>query len=246
MATSTLVEVLGEDFLKYMEHFKPYLVAGLRNHAEHQVCQAAVGIVADLCRSLESNILPFVDELLALCLEILTDGTMDKSVKPQVVAIFGDLALAIGPHFFKYLETILTTLLQASTADVDRNDYDAVDYLNQLRESCLEAYTGILQGFKGDSSELTSELQKIQPFIPQIIEFLVRIADDNHPPDGVLGAAAGLIGDLLSVYGAAIAVALDRDPINEVLTKARRAKSSKTKTLGTWATKELRKLKISS
>ena len=45
---------------------------------------------------------------------------MDKSVKPQVVAVFGDLALAIGPHFFKYLEIILTTLLQASTVDVDR------------------------------------------------------------------------------------------------------------------------------
>lgn len=64
--------VLGEDFLKYMDHFKPFLVAGLRNHAEHQVCQAAVGIVADLCRSLESKILPYVDELMLLCSEILT------------------------------------------------------------------------------------------------------------------------------------------------------------------------------
>lgn len=57
------------------------------------------------------------------CLEniiVLKDANMDKSVKPQVVAIFGDLALAIGPQFFKYLETVLTTLLQASTADVDR------------------------------------------------------------------------------------------------------------------------------
>ena len=31
-----------------------------------------------------------------------------------------------------------------------------VDYLNELRESCLEAYTGIIQGLKGDNDKETS------------------------------------------------------------------------------------------
>lgn len=37
MAVSTLVEVLGEGFMKYMEAFKPFLFIGLRNVAEYQV-----------------------------------------------------------------------------------------------------------------------------------------------------------------------------------------------------------------
>lgn len=37
MAVSTLVEVLGDGFLKYMEAFKPFLCLGLKNHAEYQV-----------------------------------------------------------------------------------------------------------------------------------------------------------------------------------------------------------------
>jgi len=245
-----MLAVLGEDFLKYMDHLKLFVVASLRNHAEHQVCQAAVGLVADMCRCLDRLFVPFVDEFMALLLEILSvlrvagvlargvaqpcpfqDMSMDKAVKPQVVAVFGDLALSVGPYFFKYLDTVLPTLHQAATVEVDpvgppprpeaarhlhtylfQGDFDAVDYQSQLRESCLEAYTGILQGFRGDSATITSErwrqsascylrltdvadeLERIQPHIAQMVAFLDRVAADRSQPDGVLAAAVGLIG----------------------------------------------------
>lgn len=34
-----------------------------------------------------------------------------------------------------------------------QSDYDMIDYLNELREGCLEAYTGIVQGLKGDDEK---------------------------------------------------------------------------------------------
>ena len=34
-----------------------------------------------------------------------------------------------------------------------QRDFDMVDYINELREGCLEAYTGIVQGLKGDDEK---------------------------------------------------------------------------------------------
>lgn len=243
MAVSTLVEVLGDGFLKYMEAFKPFLCLGLKNHAEYQVCGAAVGLTGDICRALKSKVLPYCDEIMMLLLENLGDNTVHRSVKPQILSAFGDIALSIGPEFKKYLDVVLQTLVQASQAQVDRTDYDMIDYLNELREGVFEAYTGIVQGLKGDGSAPSPDVQLLEPHVPFIVQFITVVAQDTDHADSNVAGSAGLIGDLCAAFGAKMLPLLDVEPINDLLTQGRRSRVSKTKTLATWATKEVRKLK---
>ncbi|XP_029583365.1 importin subunit beta-1 isoform X1 [Salmo trutta] len=243
MAVSTLVEVLGADFQKYMDAFKPFLGIGLKNYAEYQVCLAAVGLVCDLCRALMSNILPYCDEIMQLLLENLGNENVHRSVKPQILSVFGDIALAIGGEFKKYLEIVLDTLQQASQAQVDKTDYDMVDYLNELREGCLEAYTGIIQGLKGDKENVHPDVMLVQPRVEFILSFIHHIAEDEDHSNGVVANAAGLIGDLCTAFGKDVLKLVELRPlINDLLTEGRRSKVTITKMLATWATKELRKL----
>ncbi|XP_018329398.1 importin subunit beta-1 isoform X1 [Agrilus planipennis] len=246
MAVSTLVEVLGESFIKYMDAFKPFLYIGLKNHQEYQVCGTAVGLTGDIFRALKSKALPYCDEIMTLLLENLGDNTVHRSVKPQILSVFGDIALSIGAEFKKYLDIVLTTLAQASQAQVNRDDFDMIDYLNELREGVLDAYTGIIQGLKGDDPTPNPDVLLLETHIPFIAHFITVVAQDEEHSDGTVAVAAGLVGDLCAAFGVPMLRFLDLEPINNMLAEGRRSRVSRTKTLSTWATKEMRKLKANS
>lgn len=170
-------------------------------------------------------------------------------MKPQILSTFGDIALAIGGYFKKYLEHVLNTLNQACRAQVATNDFDMIDYLNELREGCLSAYTGIIQGLRnsatanGDSSISAAELQLIANQLPFIVQFVETIARDSNKSDSLVGAAIGLIGDLVTSFNQQMIQYVERDVIDKLIAEGKRSKVMKTKTLATWATKEIRKIK---
>ncbi|NXG61490.1 IMB1 protein, partial [Hemiprocne comata] len=245
MAVSTLIEVLGGEFLKYMDAFKPFLGIGLKNYAEYQVCLAAVGLVGDLCRALQSNILPFCDEVMQLLLENLGVSVYLLISPVSNSEHWGTLHVpSLKPSLSKSCRDVTRAWLKCASLLPFQSDYDMVDYLNELREGCLEAYTGIIQGLKGDQENVHPDVMLVQPRVQFILSYIDHIAGDEDHTDGVVACAAGLIGDLCTAFGKDVLKLVEARPmIHELLTEGRRSKTNKTKTLATWATKELRKLK---
>lgn len=243
MAVSTLVDLLGEGFIKYMDAFKQYLYMGLKNHQEYQVCCTAVGLAGDICRGLKGKILPYCDEIMTLLLENLSNPSIHRSVKPQILSVFGDMALSIGPEFKKYLEIVLRMLTHATQVQIDPNDYDMIDYLNELRESVLEAYTGIVQGLKGDDKMPLEDVNLLQPQVPAIVEYILSIAKDNELSDANVAIACGLVGDMCAAFGPGLLPLVDVPQIQQLLLDGKNSRVSRTKMLANWALREMRKLK---
>jgi len=244
-AVATLVEVLGADFIKYMEAFKPFLHVGLRNVAEYQVCAAAVGVVGDICRALAQQFTPYANEIMAILLENLSNNNVHRQVKPQILSVFGDVALGIGLEFKPFLEMVLQTLAQASSLTCpDKEDFDMVEYIIELREACLDAYSGVLNGLKGGNESVSNpDLAGILPHVGFMINFIAVIQADEEKSDALINSAVGLIGDLCKSFGIQILPLVDVEAINELLTAGRRSRHTKTKNLSQWATREVRKLK---
>jgi importin subunit beta-1 len=96
MCVGALADGVEGEFLKYMDAFMPHLQTGLANWAETDVCRAAVGAVGDICRALEGNIANYCDIIVQKLLEALQAPNLDRGVKPEILSVLGDIALAIG------------------------------------------------------------------------------------------------------------------------------------------------------
>lgn len=243
MAVSTLVDLLNDKFLKYMDAFKPYLYMGLENHQEHQVCVAAVGLTGDICRVLRADSAPYCDEIMTILLKNLALPALHRNIKPQILSAFGDIALGIGPDFKKYLAIVLQILHQASQLQVDPTDYDLVEYLGELREGVLEAYTGIVQGLKGPDRTPSADVKLLEQHVPLIVQYLIQIAQDPNVNDSTIAVMAGLVGDLCTAFGPALLAIIDDQNINRMLSEGRKSRAKRTKQLSSWAAKEMKKLR---
>ena len=62
-------------------------------------------------------------------MQALENPVLKRDVKPPMLSLFGDLALAIGPNFVRYLQApsrALVMLYQASKTTVDPEDEEMV------------------------------------------------------------------------------------------------------------------------
>ncbi|KAK6730541.1 hypothetical protein RB195_007167 [Necator americanus] len=250
LAVSVLAETLSNGFLPYVDALKPHLMRALVNHEEPQVCAAAVGLVTDMCRAIEVNIAPALDDIMNTLVQSLQSSRLDKDVKVTILGCFGDIALAIGEHFERYIQIVMSMLIEASTAAVVTNpqDYDQVDYVDKLRENCVTAYTGILQGMRpagseNDPEKLNQAKQSLSRFVQPMCEMIAKCCETHPvpPSDGLVATVAGLIGDLVVLYGNQITPTLNNEKVSALLGRGRKSRTSKTKSVAVWATREIRK-----
>ncbi|VDD79992.1 unnamed protein product [Mesocestoides corti] len=243
LAMSALLDVLGEGFLPYLEPVMPVVYRCLYLCVETQVCVNAIGLLSDLCRVLGKHLAPHCDILVQILMEVLQNSEADKSIRPAILSAFGDISLALGNGFAKYLPVVMETLKQATRAEVDLNDPDMVEYLNSLWSSCLEAYTGIIQGMKdGENGQSSPQMQFIAGHVSFIVAFIQRVGNDSINTEDIISSSCGLIGDLVSAFGAQILPIVDVEQVQNVLTLGRRSKNSRTRSVANWATKEIKKL----
>eukprot|EP00889_Picochlorum_renovo_P003422 jgi/Picre1/30452/NNA_005816.t1 len=196
LAVGALTYITGGAFQRYMESFYPFLEKGLRQVRDWQTCLITLGILGDVCRALDKQFSVYCDPVMTILIQNLEDPEVPKSVKPSILSSFGDISIAIGDDFVKYLKAVAAPLGAAAAMSVEMartvgDDEDEIAYINSLRQHILEAWSGILNAL---SKEMIDEHLKM--YAPMIIEYVEHIAHDPHKDLSVLNRATGALGDV--------------------------------------------------
>ncbi|RCK56108.1 Importin subunit beta-1 [Candida viswanathii] len=232
IAISALASAIGEQFVKYLQPFLPYLTKALGN-VESPTCITAVGLVADLAQSLGPQMNNYWSGILQLLGDALTNPNSKRELKPAIVSAFGDIATAIGPEFAPYLEFVLKTCTEASNIQPEDASIETLDYVFNVRESVLDCFVGIVGGFM-------NEAQALAPAIGTILQYLQKVALDPQmsTTESVARSAAGLLGDIAAMYPNGEFKGLYSEPwVTEFIkrTRANPLFDTKTKDAARWA-----------
>jgi len=220
MAISALALALGQHFLPYMQHLIEPLKMALENTDDYPVCAAAVGVVGDLSRALEKQMTPFCEDIFLRLMQLLMNQMLHRSVKPPILSTFGDIALAIGGSFHRFLEHAMTMLYNASQIQLDADpstgllEEEDQEYMNKLRENILEGYSGIVQALRdADKTEPGAGgkyVNSMQTYLPNVVYLMEKriyaelaLGNPDLRDPAVVRATLNLLGDLAQALPAA-------------------------------------------
>lgn len=218
----------------------PFVITGCRSVEAHELCMVSVGVVADLCAAVGKQIQPYCDVIVQALTDCLQDASAHRDTKPVVCSCFGEVAMAIGEQFEPYLQVIAMLLMQASQTPAQEDDPVLTDFINKLRLSILDAYSGIILGLADGNA-----LQLFVPHISNVLQFLQFLASPQSLRDVLcLEKAVALLGDIAQQMGtdAGIKQELSKPYVAQLIHDAGTSGDASASELAMWTQSVVREL----
>mmetsp|Transcript_78270 Transcript_78270/g.207728 ORF Transcript_78270/g.207728 Transcript_78270/m.207728 type:complete len:859 (-) Transcript_78270:145-2721(-) len=240
LLVAAVANSVGVNFERFMPVFATHLRVGLQNYDDVQVCLVATGVVGDLCRALEGKIITYCDTIMEILYMNLQNSAVDRKIKAAIMCCFGDVALAISGEFEKYFNPVMQMLQEASLTRLSQGpayNEEWVEYLSSLREGVLEAYTGIIHGLRD-----ANKLQLFKAHVNGVLEFVKVVSEEPSPPEPVMKAALGVVGDLVFAFQRELTTHIIHAPfLKNLVEYATRCQDPGIRSTGTWLQSLLQK-----
>ena len=144
-----------------MPLISPYLINGLNSHDSPSICKFSIFCLSDIIRALENENI-YINTYLPLILKILSDNSIDQTLKPNCFNIISDIFIYCPNEAFKFFGDIMKVIggaIEATQINFNENsDVDICNYFIGLREHLIETITCIFSAVK--------DIKKVNEFIP--------------------------------------------------------------------------------
>ncbi|KAI3919195.1 hypothetical protein MKX01_018834 [Papaver californicum] len=164
---------------------------------------------------MNDKILPFCHGIMSHLLAYFPCGVKHPSVTPLLFSCFGNMALAIGEHFEKYLPYAMPMIRVASEICI--------------RSGIFDAYSGILRGLKNSKPEI------MLPHAGHLLQVIELVFRDKMREESISKAAVAAMGDLAHALGPSVKKLFkDRAFYADFLRECLESDDYKMKEIATW------------
>ena len=218
---------LQRGFITEMNIFNKYLLHGLNQTNSLYICKASLVTLSEIIVSCENDFNIYVGEYLKLILNILSNNTIVRDLKPNCLQIIADLFLHCRQEIFKYFEDVMKMIggaIQACQMDYG-SEMDAIDFINYLmglKEGLLETLSCIFSAVE--------EEQKTTEFVPyakDIVNFInIILKEEGQLNNDIIKLCIGIIADFCMVYGSNIKPILNANLLKDSIEKFKKSEEN--------------------
>jgi len=232
LAISTFISAIGAKFKAYMDQFGPYLIYALKNIEDTTLCRVAASCVGEIARALEEEAACYLPEIIPILMEDLRNAETERGTKLVIIIALSDLAMATNKFFLPYLKDVLEILKSACELSLnppDDDDPELPSYLQNLKESLIEAYSGIFYCLKE-----AQDTSVMDPCIAELFKYIQSVYKEDIDKE-FLRSMVGLIGDIANLYEGRVKHLLQQTFVQRMIAQLDCIHDKESKSLTSWA-----------
>ena len=211
-----------------------FLIYCIENTENNEISIMAIGVMGDLCRTIDKEIQPFIEKIIDLMIDKLNKDNIYQKIKPAIITCIGDIALT---HEFrsKYFNIIIESfrkIIESKQQIFLEKDSDNLENNLKIKESIVEGLTSIIQGVQN----YNQYLNKASSF--ENLKWISNFIYDSMCKDRILiilKNCIGLIGDLCLCSHRIKFLFKKECWIFQLLNESKNNRDEKIRIIGIWA-----------
>ncbi|ADM12444.1 karyopherin beta [Encephalitozoon intestinalis ATCC 50506] len=183
----TSISNLSTKFAPHTSRILPYMTRDMRC-TDRFVLNSVINLVGRLANTMGTDFNILATVLTSSLVQCLSSEATHRDLKPIILSVFGDIALALERNFESYLDMVVMLFQQIS----ELNRHGDEEYVDDLRKNAVQLVNCSLVAI-GDSS-------KVRNLLPRIISIAHKMGIEDgsgKTHEDILG----LIDDLVGMYG---------------------------------------------
>ena len=215
---------LQSGFINEMNTFNKYLLHGLNSTNSLGLCKSSLITLSEIILSCKNEFNIYVEAYIKLILNILSDNTIVRDLKPRCLQIISDLFLSCRQEIFKYFNDIMKMIggaIQACQME-NKDEMDIIDFNNYiagLKENVLETLTCIFSAVQDEG-----KTDEFVPYAKGVVEFIhLILREPGQLNIDIIRNCIGIIADYCKVYGKNIKPILNIELIKDCIEKFKKS-----------------------